>query len=247
MDPFDWSLSLIIKEAATKSKLMNILTSGEPPSLLFIAGHGLQFDKGDPSQEAAAGAILCADWPGFGDMRKEMFLLASDVDSIWISAELSYLPLCRTVTSRFDDFHMPFQSESRWENANHDMMSRLPMQWLCAPERGALAFIGHVDRNYSFPITATKTGDAEPQPAPGLFSQMLRQLMNGYTVGLAMDNFRRRFALNATLLLSQLTTQKPGDESRELVEEQLATLDIRNYVIVGDPAVSTPARRAELQ
>jgi hypothetical protein len=71
--------------------------------------------------------------------------------------------------------------------------------------------------------------------------------MNGYTVGLAMDNFRRRFALNATLLLSQLTGQTRGDHSRELVNETLATLDIRNYVIIGDPAVSTPARRAELQ
>ena len=71
--------------------------------------------------------------------------------------------------------------------------------------------------------------------------------MNGYTVGLAMDSFRRRFALNATLLLSHLTAQTPGEDSRELVTERLATLDIRNYVIVGDPAVSTPARRAELQ
>jgi hypothetical protein len=211
----------------------------------------MSFDKDDPRQKEVNGAILCADWPGgySRKMEKEMFFSASDVGSdmdMRGTIVFAFVPYSAG-TSRYDDFAMSFPVLTRKEIADHDMMSKLPMRWLGTPERGALAFIGHVDTNWAFPITATRTRDAERRPAPGLFSQMLRQLMNGYTVGLAMDNFRRRFALNATLLLSQLTTQKPSDESRWLVSEKLATVDIRNYVVIGDPAVSTPARRAELQ
>ena len=250
--PFDWSLTLVIKEAATKSRLMDILTNGKPPSILFIAGRGMQFDKNDARQKDLTGAILCAEFEGRHEtITDEMFLSASDCgERLDLSGAIAFAFMPHGAgTSQFDDFDVWRPVEERLQLADHDMMSRLPMRWLGIPERGALAFIGHVDANYAFSITPPKTVDAVSldRPLPGLFAQTLRQLMNGYTIGLAMDSFRRRFALNATSLVWRLSKRSQNDESRELIDDQLATLDIRNYVIIGDPAVSSPAGRRDLQ
>src|SRR5262249_26045885 len=59
---FDWTLTEVIGESATKSKLSNILSSGKPPALLFISGHGMQSARDSPAQKNDNGAILCADW-----------------------------------------------------------------------------------------------------------------------------------------------------------------------------------------
>jgi hypothetical protein len=248
---FDWSLTEVIGESATKSKLSEILSSGKPPALLFLAAHGMSFSKDHPRQKEDAGAILCADYKGPpGPVQSEMFFAASDVGAeIDLTGTIVFAaPLCFGAgTPRYDDFSLSsvVQNESR-ELASRELMSKLPMQLLGVPNRGALAFIGHVDRCWSFSITGTKKTDSPDRPPPpGLFSQVLGQLMNGYTIGLAMDGFRRRVALNATLLISRLA-QSLTTESRELVNQKLATFDVRNYVIIGDPAVSSPARRIEL-
>ncbi len=95
---------------------MNILTSGEPPSLLFIAGHGMQFGKGDPRQEAASGpscALIGSDLV----IKEEMFLSASDVGSdLDISGAIVFAFVSSSAgTSRFDDFAISFPSETRRE------------------------------------------------------------------------------------------------------------------------------------
>src|SRR5262249_18611965 len=126
---------------------------------------------------------------------------------------------------------------------NQELISKLPMRLLGIPNQGALAFIGHVDRAWQFSITAT---DARQMATPGLFSEILRQLMNGYTVGFAMDGMPRRFARDATLVISGLLA-RPSMNERELTIRRLAATDIRNYVIIGDPAVSSPARGGELR
>jgi hypothetical protein len=246
---FDWSLTGILGEQATKSKLSSILTSEKPPALLFIASHGMGSSKNSPDPEERNGAIVCAEWPGFGAVENEMIFSASDTGPDFnLRGSIIFAFVSNSAgTPRYDEFDMSFPIETRKELFEHDLMSRLPMRWLGVPDRGALAFIGHVDRNWAFSIVPTKMGDGSSRPAPGLFSQTLRLLMNGYTIGLAMDSFRRRFALNATLLTSQLAAQLPPSGSRELVNNRLATIDIRNYVIIGDPAVSSPARRKELQ
>jgi hypothetical protein len=247
---FDWTLTEVIGESATKSKLSNILSSGKPPALLFLSGHGMMYRRDHPAQEDMNGAILCAGWPGFGSITGEVVFSASDVSAeIDLKGTIVLANFCFGAgTPRYDDFSMSFiQNKPLPELASRELMSKLPMQLLGVPSRGALAFIGHVDRCWGFSISGIDSPNSpnRPPPPPGLFSQVFGQLMNGYTIGFAMDGFRRRFALNATLLISKLA-QSPIDE-RKLVSAKLATFDVRNYVIIGDPAVSSPARRDELR
>ncbi|WP_051505808.1 serine protease [Mesorhizobium sp. WSM2561] len=247
---FDWSLTKLIGESATKSQLTGILRSGKPPALLFIASHGLSFSKDDPRQKELAGAILCAEFAGRQAITEDMYFSALDSSAeIDLKGTIVFAFVGYSAgTPRFDDFE-EYPAERRRELANYDLMSKLPMRWLGIPDRrGALAFIGHVDTNWAFSIEPLKTGPTEPARyhVPSLFTQALRQLMNGYTVGLAMEGFRRRFALNVTLLVSELLPSST-DETVQPNAARRAAIDIRNYVIIGDPAVSSPARQAELR
>jgi hypothetical protein len=249
---FDWSLKTVIGESATKSKLRSILSSGESPALLFIASHGMQTRKDSPKQRELQGAILCSEWPGFGKVEDGMFFSAADLTAdLDLTGTIIFAFVSFSAgTPQYDEFFMDY-NESRLDLskrpklADHDIMSMLPMQLLGITNRGALAFIGHVDRNFAFPIQSKDGGaaGASERNTPGLFSGLLRRLMNGYTVGLAMDEFRRRYTREATVL--QKLQQTPGGDDRQISNAALEATDMRNYVIIGDPAVSSPARLVE--
>jgi transposase-like protein len=55
------------------------LHAARPPAMLFTASHGMAVPSGRPNQIANQGALLCQDWAGFGSVRAEHFLAASDV------------------------------------------------------------------------------------------------------------------------------------------------------------------------
>jgi hypothetical protein len=243
--PFEWSMETVIGGAATKSQFTNIVSREKPPALLFIVSHGMSFTNNHPRQKSNQGAVVCADWPGFGTIKDEQIFSCSDVgDGIKLGGTIIFANSAFSAgTPKFDDFVMDWSVPVLQQISNQDMMSPLPMQLLGIEKHGALAFIGHVDRNWAFSIQSSKR-EGDDYRAPGLFSGVLRRLMNGYTVGLAMDEFRRRYALEVTKLLAGLPS-KSTRESQQSVYALLATLDARNYVIIGDPAVSTPAHLVE--
>jgi hypothetical protein len=100
---------------------------------------------------------------------------------------------------------------------------------LSAPQGGAFAVIGHVDRN------SDSTFQADKQPMIGPLAGVLRRLMNGYTVGLAMESFTRRYTPAASSLLDQRSPTKSTAESAAQANRVAEAIDIRNYIILGDP------------
>ena len=74
---YDRKLSL--GDDATKANLLQTLHAPKPPAMLFTASHGMAFRSDQAAQAASQGALLCQDWPGFGNVKAEHFLAAADI------------------------------------------------------------------------------------------------------------------------------------------------------------------------
>ena len=194
-------------------------------ALLFTAGHGL----------------LCQDWPGPNHpVERDFSFWAEDVtDDARILGLVAFFWGGRTAgTPRLDDFApMAFKKE-RQQISPRALVASLPQRLLAHPLGGALAIIGHVERawQYSFMSTA---GDRQLSA----FEETFRRLMDGHTVGSAMEPFSQRYLSLSSRLAEELQEiqfyGKSADEY-ELAARMTATIDARNYVILGDPAVWLP-------
>ena len=115
------------------------------------------------------------------------------------------------------------------------MISRLPMRLLGNQAGGLLAFIGHVDRNWTYSFQSL-----DGTPSTEAFSGFISTLMNGATVGLAMQSFRMRAArLSQPHWISSASIRRRRGRRHRLSSNRLvAAKDMRNYIILGDPAVA---------
>ena len=136
-------------------------------------------------------------------------------------------------TPRLDDFAHRFPHKPQ-SIAPQAFVARLPQRLLAHPGGGALAVIGHVERNWAGDIAGPFPG------AEALF--VLRRLLEGHPVGLAMEPYDLRYGQVATEWLAGAIRQQAGEKvDYELAQAQVAAIDARNYVIVGDPAVRLAA------
>src|SRR4029079_4606170 len=78
-DEVGYNRALYLGDDATKGNLLDVLHTANPPATIFTASHGLAIQPGRPNQLINQGALLSQDWPGFGAVRTEHFLAASDV------------------------------------------------------------------------------------------------------------------------------------------------------------------------
>jgi hypothetical protein len=113
--------------------------------------------------------------------------------------------------------------------APESFVARLPQALLA---KGVLAVIAHVDRafTYSFENTAG-TSQVQTMRTP------LEYLMQGKRVGLAADSLNSQWGATAARIGMEvaLGTGKPlTEEQANLV---IARDDVRNYIVLGDPAV----------
>jgi hypothetical protein len=134
-------------------------------------------------------------------------------------------------TPKTDGFAL-IHGKSPAQLAPHPMAAYLPQRMLA---RGALAFIGHVDRawsySYAFPGADYLTGT---------FQTTLELLAQGYPAGYALEMVNERFLdVNNTLLsqngpFARYRNYEPDVSA--LVHLGLTLLDARTYVLYGDPA-----------
>ncbi|HWN66200.1 MAG TPA: hypothetical protein VNM90_01105, partial [Haliangium sp.] len=132
--------------------------------------------------------------------------------------------------------------------APQPFLARLPQRMLGRP-RGALAYVGHVDRAWGSSFLQADprhSGGASVQLA--VFESMLKRLLEDRRVGHAMDFFNMRYAEMA----SDLTTRIEGIQlyDEDFSEDELARMwiysnDARNYTVIGDPAVRIGGGEAE--
>jgi len=237
----EWEIQPILGEQATKERLGRLLGGDETPALLVSFVRGLPLSTEDATLPDSLGAIVCHEWPGprawKGALVPEFYFGASDVPD---EAQLLGLVMFYSgsysagVPGRDDFAHRRGAQFSPYERP---LVSRLPQRLLGHPRGGALAVCGHVDRPW-----LVEGGIAEMP----IFAEVVRRLMDGYTVGSAMEVFDQRYAVFAARSSEVLRRKMaPRKGEPELAGWELETLltamvDARNYVIFGDPAVRLP-------
>lgn len=138
-----------------------------------------------------------------------------------------------------DDFvTFPYAtSKERRQIAPSAFVARLVQRLLGHPKGGALAVVGHVDQLWLTSFVSQGGSDI------GLFENTLRRLMTGHTIGASMEVFNQRYRqLSVTLgqkLREAVLFGERGDQY-ELISMDIVATDIRNYIVLGDPAVRLP-------
>jgi hypothetical protein len=165
-------------------------------------------------------------------IRPEVFFCSKDLaPETDLAGLISFHFACySTGCSKLD----PFEENSLGQGrllAARPFVSRLSQQLL---KQGAQAVVGHIDRAWETSFTWDQEGDQTRA-----FSSVLRQLLDGYRLGYATEWVHNRYSECATHLFPMLQHPPlPEHRAYEKFQRLLkATLDARNYLVIGDPAV----------
>ena len=231
---------LRLGDDATKDSLLETLHAKKPPAMLFTASHGMALRSGQTAQATTQGALLCQDWPGFGSVRKEHFLAATDIDDdANVNGVVALLFACFGAgTPDADQFLMDLSQASQAPPlAPKPFIAALPQRLLAHPNGSALAVIGHIDRAWGCSIRVPNVSG----PQIGTFRNSIGTILSGGPVGHAIcGQFGAKFSALSVLLLSATSPTAAHAtrlSDRELVTRWLERNDAQNYVLLGDPAV----------
>lgn len=238
----DWEIQWVAQAAAHKARLARLLGGAETPTLFFTAGRAMETNDADDPRLDLRGALICQDWPGAGTpITAEHYFAADDVphDARLLGLIAVLVAPSSAGVPHLDNFaHRKFQTPQ--PVAPHAFVSRLPQRLLGHPQGGALAVIGHVQTLWSYSLV----GEREVREY-GVFESLLKRLMRGHTVGSAMEFLNQRYAQLSSRLseaLQQRVFHPEGQSApdRALVDLMTATVDARNYIVLGDPAARLP-------
>ncbi len=229
-------------DRATKAQLGRLLGGPDTPALLVTAGHGVGFPATDPTQADRQGALLCQDWPGYGEDGRYRpaeptdYFAAGDLGSNARPAGLiSFHFACYGLgTPEEDEYAHRRPGQPIERKARHALVARLPQRLLSHERGGALAVVGHVERAWSYSFQGPGN-----QSSTEAFESFTAALLAGLPVGAAMDYFSQRAGVLATRIV-ELEDQR--DRGREVDGEKVLSLltaykDARSYAVLGDPAV----------
>jgi hypothetical protein len=243
-----WKVRAVLREGATKPRLSRIVGGTETPAVLFASGNSVSFPPGDEQQLRRQGGLVCQDWPGVGLIREDHSFSADDVgqDARLLGLMAFFFCSYSAGTPLLDDFPAPGGREPA-ALALRPFVARLAQRLLANPQGGALAVIGHVER-----IRPAVSRDREERWAfeSGLvwcFTNALERLLKGHTAGSAIEAFRRRYALVSSAAaeeLQQVMFRGKARDDLRLAQLMAETIDARNYILLGDPAVRLPVGAA---
>jgi hypothetical protein len=238
-----WEAVKVVGDDARKERLLRLLGGDETPNVLFTASHGLGLDKDDGDRLfERQGALVCQDWPGpaSGGVDPSPYVSAADIeDGAMVHGLIAFLFACHSAGSPERD---DFTGGRPRRIAPRPFISRLPQRLLAHPHPrgGALAVIGHIDRAWTSSFEASPAGEARD-----VFRACLKRLLQGHTVGYAMQHFNRMYST----LASQLDHLWQAKSRKELANPDLlirlwgTSNDARNFILLGDPAVRIPGMK----
>jgi len=238
-----WQVQAVLRDEATKARLLNLLGGQERPALLFAASHGVEFPKGDPHgrQERYQGALLCQDWAGpqrgRGEVPREAYLAGEDLGSdLDLRGLVAFFFACYGAgTPRFDEYTAQAFRDHREMITDRPFVAALPKVILGLPQ-GALAVVGHVERAWG----TSYLGERQSTQI-AVFESAMERLLKGVPVGAAMEYFNGRHAALSSELAAELESAKWKEpDPYELAELWTADNDARGYIVLGDPAVRLP-------
>jgi len=244
-----WLFDAILRDDATKARLLRLVGGPETPALLFAACHGMEFPKDDPKdrQLRHQGALLCQDWrgpeAGRGEVPPDHYLAGEHLPpDASLGGLIAFFFACYSAgTPRFDEYYRQEFRDSGKTIAYHPFLAALPQTMLGLPMGGALAVIGHVERAWG----TSYLGPRQSQQL-AVFQSAVERLLKGQPIGLAMEYFNGRYAAlssELTTILNDIRWQKPNPY--EVAELWTANNDARGYIVIGDPAVRLPSMALE--
>jgi len=239
--PNGWQVDRIFREEARKRRLQELLESPSTRgNIVFTASHGIGFDYTDAYLRGRQGAILCADWPGpkqwSGPVLEDHYFSAEDLSpQATVEGSIFMAFACFSAgTPKMDSFY--HHEGRRSQIAPEAFTARLPQRLLA---KGALAFIGHIDRAWTYSFYWPEAGVHRVT-----FTDYLLGLLQGQTVGAAMESFAARFASLAVRMVRETTAPDPTTTRKQVIDRTglwTAYNDARSYVTLGDPAVRLPS------
>lgn len=243
----EWSVERMLGNRATKSRLVDTLSRDRGPALAFTATHGLDLPEDHPLLLSHQGALVCQDWTGpleaMGLPTGTGYLCGEDfahTSSTGLGGLIGFHFACFAAgTSGVKSLLKTEEKEPSQVRASRPFLSRLPQRMLSHPAGGALAIIGNVDRALQNSFCWPKEDPRNSFICAEVFTSVLERLMDGSTVGWAMEFLNKRHAELATYLSDELVEVRMGKKSEDQKSARLwnSYVDARNYVVIGDPAV----------
>ncbi|NJK79620.1 MAG: peptidase C1, partial [Chloroflexaceae bacterium] len=230
--------SVFLAGDATRTNLERILRGDiehGPPALLFTATHGIGLPADDPRLLMQQGALLCQDWTGFGNIQREHWFAAEDLETATrVSGLIAVCFACYGVGCPHEDEFVFVPGKPRPVIAPYPLVAQLPQRLLA---RGALAVLGHVDRAWSYSFSGMNV-PAQSQP----FEDVLIRALSGGRMGFVTDQLNLRQGAASSLLTNTIEQAQRGlpVDTRNLAALWVARNDARNYALLGDPAVRLP-------
>jgi hypothetical protein len=230
----DWEIQTAIGPEATKTRLAAAISGDDAALALCVLAHGADFKKDDARQLTVQGAPVCHDFvPDKRGLQPEYYYAAADVgDDARLIGTIAFLVASSSAgTPKHDEFTT---EQPPRELASKPFIAALPKRMLSHPNGSALAVVGHVERNWLYSLSL----DGK-RPA-GLVESVLTSLLNGHTVGSAMTALTQRASFLYFELAEAYRTRARDVPDSELQRKLVMTIDVRNFVILGDPAVRLP-------
>jgi hypothetical protein len=241
-----WPQTRVFGEEALKKNLGPLVGGSERAALLMTATHGMRFAPGDPLQPGDQGALLCQEWVRQPEGQEkpvppEEYFSAADVaDDADLRGMIAFLFACYSAgTPDLSDIDLNTGAshiDSPQPLASQTFLSGLAQRLLAHPRGGCLAVLGHIDR--AFTLSFSWSGKSQTQ----IFESVLGRLLDGYPIGAATEFINQRHAeLAVSNTNDYLSWQAKGalgkDDMADLSRRLKASHDVRNFVVLGDPAV----------
>lgn len=239
-----WQFETSERGAATKLRLAELLGGERTPTLLLASGHGMRFPLGYPRMEAAQGALLCDDWPGFKPwstglaVPPDCYFSADDLDSgADLTGMVAFFFASFAAGTPEHDVPELTPSGGGAAFAQKPFVGGLATRMLCNPGGGALAVAAPIGRALSYSI-----GWKGNSGQSAAFESAILRLIDGHPIGSALEYLNDRYAELSTVASDELEEIAFGRrvDPTHLVGLWAATHDAGSFGIVGDPAVRLP-------
>lgn len=234
----EWTFEIYEGAKAGKRELANLLVGQDRPGLVLVASHGKSITPGHADQEALQGAIDCGD----GAFNAED--IGEDSPP---GGQVVFLFSCHGVGTPLEDSFpdlLPNLMEARPDPiALRPFVAKLPQTLL---RRGTLAVVGHVDRSWTHSFLWQTFG--QKIEALETLADSLKQALAGERIGHALRSLNRLHNAIAANLLVPLEQLRNGEEVEPYHLKMLwiASNNMRNLIVLGDPAVYVLGRRVRL-
>lgn len=227
-----------LEEEATRQALSALLAPGpgeSAPALLFTAGHGVGFPRGDVRQRPHNGALVTRSWDRYRPIARDDYFAGEDLPGeARLRGLISFHVACYGAgTPEYDRFSgLPDRAPARV--ADQAFCAALPVAMLTHPRGGALACVGHVDSSKVLSIYSSRAGSKYMA-----FRHVLAKLMKGEPVGHAVRTELARLAADLSLMIAEVQQQARLEmpvSAPDLVAALVERNDAGSYVVLGDPA-----------